>query len=64
MEVPMTKDEASRTDRRAPVRRVDHTARDAELERKAHELAVFRDAGVLTEAELKEQMAMTRWHLP
>jgi hypothetical protein len=36
----------------------------AELELKAKELAAFRDAGVLTEAELEEQMAKLRWGLP
>jgi hypothetical protein len=34
-----------------------------ELKQKADELAAFRDAGVLTEAELEEQMARFRWNL-
>ena len=38
--------------------------RDLELEQKAKELAVFRDAGVLTDAEVEEQMAKQRWGLP
>jgi hypothetical protein len=37
---------------------------DAELERKVEELQEFRDAGVLTDAELEERKAMIRWHLP
>ena len=38
--------------------------RATELERKTKELEVFRDAGVLTDAELEEQTAKVRWHLP
>jgi hypothetical protein len=38
--------------------------RAAELERRTKELEVFRDAGVLTDAELQEQMARVRWRLP
>lgn len=34
-----------------------------ELERRTKELAAFRDAGVLTEAELEEQKAKLRWGL-
>jgi hypothetical protein len=42
-----------------------HAAKLAEnLERRREELIVFRDAGVLTEAELEEQMAKLRWGLP
>jgi hypothetical protein len=33
------------------------------FEQKLKELAVFRDAGVLTEAELEEQKAKLRWGL-
>jgi hypothetical protein len=36
----------------------------AEIERRIEELEVFRDAGVLTDAELEEQKARLRWHLP
>ncbi|MEK6277643.1 MAG: hypothetical protein AABM29_06515 [Actinomycetota bacterium] len=35
--------------------------RAEELERKTKDLEVFRDAGVLTEAELEEQKAKARW---
>ena len=35
----------------------------AEIERKTEELLAFRDAGVLTEAELEEQKARVRWGL-
>jgi hypothetical protein len=35
-----------------------------DLERRREELIVFRDAGVLTEDELEEQMAKLRWGLP
>lgn len=38
--------------------------RAAELERRTKELEVFRDAGVLTDAELEEQTAKVRWRLP
>lgn len=38
-------------------------AGDAELEEKARELQAFRDAGVLTKAELDEEMARARWRL-
>jgi hypothetical protein len=31
------------------------------MERKTVELAAFRDAGVLTEAEFEEQKAKLRW---
>jgi hypothetical protein len=37
--------------------------RDRELEQKAQELEVFRDAGILTDAEFDEQMAKFRWRL-
>jgi hypothetical protein len=40
------------------------TDRQMEIDQKAKELAEFRDAGVLTDAEVEEQMAMFRWHLP
>jgi hypothetical protein len=40
------------------------TERQIEIDQKAKELAEFRDAGVLTDAEVEEQMAMFRWHLP
>lgn len=36
----------------------------AEVERKTEELLAFRDAGVLTEAELEEQKARLHWGLP
>jgi hypothetical protein len=35
--------------------------RAEELERKTKELAVFRDAGIITEAELTELKAKLRW---
>ena len=35
--------------------------RDQRIERKTLELAEFRDAGVLTEAEFEEQKAKLRW---
>jgi hypothetical protein len=35
-----------------------------DLERRRQELVVFRDAGILTESELEEQMAKLRWGLP
>jgi hypothetical protein len=38
--------------------------RATELDRRTKELEVFRDAGVLTDAELREQMARVRWRLP
>jgi hypothetical protein len=39
-------------------------AEAAEIERKTKELLVFRDAGVITEAELEEQKARLHWGLP
>jgi hypothetical protein len=38
--------------------------RDAELKAKEEELVAFRDAGILSEAELEEQMAQARWRIP
>ena len=35
--------------------------RAEQMERKTLELAAFRDAGVLTEAEFEEQKAKLRW---
>jgi hypothetical protein len=35
--------------------------RAEQIERKTIELAAFRDAGVLTEAEFEEQKAKLRW---
>jgi hypothetical protein len=35
-----------------------------EIQRRIEELEVFRDAGVLTDAELEEHKARLRWHLP
>ncbi len=35
-----------------------------ELQRRWQELIVFRDAGVLTDPELEEQMLKLRWRLP
>ena len=37
------------------------TDRAEQIERKTVELAEFRDAGVLTEAEFEEQKAKLRW---
>jgi Short C-terminal domain len=37
------------------------TERGRQIERKTLELAEFRDAGVLTEAEFEEQKAKLRW---
>jgi hypothetical protein len=34
------------------------------LEQKTNELLEFRDAGILTEAELEEQKAKLRWGIP
>jgi capsule polysaccharide export protein KpsE/RkpR len=41
-------------------------AQEAErvLEQKTNELLEFRDAGILTEAELEEQKAKLRWGIP
>jgi hypothetical protein len=36
----------------------------SELEQKTNELLEFRDAGILTEAELEEQKAKLRWGIP
>jgi hypothetical protein len=35
-----------------------------DLQRRWQELIVFRDAGVLTDPELEEQMLKLRWRLP
>jgi hypothetical protein len=44
------------------LQRQDAVAERAEqIERKTIELAAFRDAGVLTEAEFEEQKAKVRW---
>ena len=44
------------------LQRQDAAAERAEqVERKTIELAAFRDAGVLTEAEFEEQKAKVRW---
>lgn len=45
---------------------VEGGAREAQtdLEQKTNELLEFRDAGILTEAELEEQKAKLRWGIP
>jgi hypothetical protein len=35
-----------------------------DMDRRREELIVFREAGVLTQAELEEQMVRLRWGLP
>jgi hypothetical protein len=60
----MTDVEEIRGDAYALRSRETAVTRDEVLSRKAEELAVFRDAGTLTEAELQEQMARFRWRLP
>jgi hypothetical protein len=42
-------------------RRAAAVERAEQMERKTEELAAFRDAGVLTEAEFEEQKAKLRW---
>jgi hypothetical protein len=42
-------------------RQVAAAERAEQMERKTVELAAFRDAGVLTEAEFEEQKAKVRW---
>jgi hypothetical protein len=37
---------------------------DQDMKRRREELIVFREAGVLTEAELEEHMVRLRWGLP
>jgi putative oligomerization/nucleic acid binding protein len=48
-------------DRSTPTRAVDRAQRAEEIDQKTSELAKFRDAGVLTEAEFQEQKAKVRW---
>ena len=48
-------------DRSTPSRQVRRAQRAEEIEQKTSELAEFRDAGVLTEAEFTEQKAKLRW---
>jgi hypothetical protein len=48
-------------DRRNPSREVHRAERTEEIDQKTKELLEFRDAGVITEAELEEQKAKLRW---
>jgi hypothetical protein len=48
-------------DRSTPSRAVQRARRAEEIEQKTSELIEFRNAGVLTEAELEEQKAKVRW---
>jgi hypothetical protein len=52
----------TRDDRSTPRREV-QASRAAEIEQRTNELVEFRDAGVLTEAELEEQKAKLRWSI-
>jgi hypothetical protein len=61
MEVPMADADDVRKDASSSGSYDQAAERADELERKTKELAVFRDAGILTEAELEEQMAKFRW---
>jgi hypothetical protein len=42
----------------------DAQAAERELEQKTSELLEFRDAGIISEAELEEQKAKLRWGIP
>jgi hypothetical protein len=48
-------------DRSTPSREVRGTKRGEEIEQRTRDLAEFRDAGVLTQAEFEEQKAKLRW---
>ena len=50
-----------RHDRSASDRVAQEADRAEQIEQKTNELLAFRDAGVLTEAELEEQKAKLRW---
>jgi hypothetical protein len=52
-----------RNDARFPYSQEPAAQKAGEIERKMEELAVFRDAGVLTEAEHEEQITKLRWRL-
>lgn len=60
----MTDDEALQKDSDSVHKPVRADESRADLERRIEELEVFYDAGVLTDAELEEQKARLRWHLP
>jgi hypothetical protein len=48
-----------------PSSRPENAAKQAQdMKRRREELIVFQEAGILTQAELEEQMVRLRWGLP